>query len=90
MLEQPAMIKKFKELGKELGVEFLFPVLEINDEDEIKELLAAGFSAKSWEAKCLLGRKAKDKTEEDEEVILNYYDEVLKPKILAYVKHESD
>ena len=44
-----------------------------------KEIIEAGFSSKSWESKCLLGRRAMDKTLLDETIILEYFDSFIKP-----------
>lgn len=75
MLEQIPIIERLKELAKKYGIELLFPVLElVDDEEEKQELIANGFSSKGWESKCLLGRPAMDKTLEDEEIILKYYE----------------
>lgn len=87
MLEQVPMIDRLKEIGSELGIQMLFPVLELEDDEEEKqELIVAGFSSKSWESKCLLGRTAMDKSPEDEQRILEYYDKTIKPKVLQYVR----
>ena len=88
LIEQPIMIKRFKELASQYGIEVLYPVFDlIDDKEEIGELLKYGLSSKTWESKCLLGREAKEKTNEDEELILNYYESHIKPKI--YVKKNS-
>ncbi len=80
MLEQIPMIEKLKELASKYGIELLFPVLElVDDEEEKQELIDNGFSSKGWESKCLLGRPAMDKSKEDENLILSYYDTILKP-----------
>ncbi len=86
MLEQRPMIERIKELASEFGIQMLFPVLELEPGQEKKELIKAGFSSKSWESKCLLGRTAMEKSAEDEEQILEYYDNILKPKILQNVR----
>ncbi len=87
MLEQQPMIDRLQNLGKELGIKILFPVLYLeSDLEEQNELLKSGFSSKGWESKCLLGRTAMEKTPEDEQVILDYYDTVVKPKVLKYLK----
>ena len=88
LIEQPIMIKRFKELASQYGIEVLYPVFDlIDDKEEIGELLKYGLSSKTWESKCLLRREAKEKTNEDEELILNYYESHIKPKI--YVKKNS-
>lgn len=80
LIEQPIMLKKFEELANQFGIKLLFPVLTLDDDKtEIEELLNAGFSAKSWESKCLLGREAKDKTSKDNDEILTYYNTHIKP-----------
>lgn len=79
MLEQPAMINRLKKLAENYGIELLFPVLNlVDDEEEKQELIENGFSSKGWESKCLLGRPAMDKTANDENSILTYYDTLLK------------
>lgn len=87
MIEQELMIDKLKEMFSNYGIELLFPVLHLKDDDEEKkEIIENGFSSKSWESKCLVGREAKEKTEEDEKIILRYYDDIIKPKILKKQK----
>lgn len=87
MLEQLPMIERLQDIGKEFGIEMSFPVLDLVDDDEEKrQLITAGFSSKGWESKCLLGRSAMDKTLEDENRILEYYDNILKPKVLKNVR----
>lgn len=91
MLEQQPMIDKFKELASSYGIELLYPVLTLeDDEEEINELLENGFSSKGWESKCILGRKAKDKNLEDEQTILNYFDGVIKPNMVKNLKYSYD
>lgn len=89
MLEQVPMIERIKEIGSELGLQMLFPVLDLEDDEiEKQELIHAGFSSKSWESKCLLGRTAMEKSPEDEARILEYYDNILKPKVLENVRRD--
>lgn len=83
MLEQEKMTERLQELAAKYGIELLFPVLHLyDDEAEKEELMANGFSSKGWESKCLLGRTAMEKTQNDEDKILGYYEEELKPKML--------
>lgn len=87
MLEQLPMIERLKKLASAYGIELLFPVLYLeDDQEEINELLSNGFSAKSWESKCIIGSSSKDKTKEDETAILTYYDSHLKPQMLKKIK----
>ena len=80
MLEQVPMTKRFSELASNYGISVLYPVLDLVDDDkEKKEIIEAGFSSKSWESKCLLGRRAMDKTLLDETIILEYFDSFIKP-----------
>ncbi len=80
LIEQPVMLEQFKVLASQYGIELLLPVLTLeNDEIEINELLKAGFSAKSWESKCLLGKAAQEKTSKDIDEILSYYNTYIKP-----------
>lgn len=80
MLEQTPMTTRFSELASSHGIEVLYPVLDLTDDKaEKQEIIEAGFSAKSWESKCLLGRGAMDKTPSDEDEILSYYDDKIKP-----------
>lgn len=80
LIEQPVMLQRFEELADKYGIKLLFPVLTLEDDQkEIEELLSAGLSAKSWESKCLLGKKAQEKTSKDEMEILAYYDTHIKP-----------
>lgn len=82
MLEQLPIITRLKELAAAEKIKLLFPVLYVDDDQkEIEELLANGHSSKTWESKCLIGKPAKDKTEEDERVIIDYYDSVLQPAV---------
>lgn len=78
MLEQIPVIERLKVLASNYGIELLFPVLDlVDDELEKQELIANGFSSKGWESKCLLGRAAMDKSVEDERIILEYFDNIL-------------
>ncbi len=87
MLEQTPMINRLKELAATYGIKLLFPVLYLEDDEELKEeLISNGYSAKTWESKCLIGKAAKEKTEHDKKVILDYYDKELKPRILEKTK----
>ncbi len=84
MLEQIPIIERLKKLAEDNDLELLLPVLDLEDDKlEIEELLANGYSAKTWESKCLIGQPAKDKTEEDENRIIEYYEKELIPKVLA-------
>ena len=90
MLEQLPIINRLKDLTATYGIKLLLPVLYVDDDQkEIEELLANGYSSKTWESKCLIGKPAKDKSIEDERIILDYYDSMLEPTIqkkLKYIK----
>ena len=87
MLEQLPIITRLKELAASNGIKLLFPVLYVDDDQkEIEEILDNGYSSKSWESKCLIGTPAKDKKEEDEEIIIDYYDSVLEPAVKKKLK----
>lgn len=87
MLEQLPITNRLKELAESQGIKLLLPVLYVNDDQqEIEELLTNGYSSKTWESKCLIGKPAKDKTDEDKIAIIDYYDSVLKPNILKKIK----
>lgn len=93
MIEQPKMLNYFKELANNYGIKILYPVLNIEDDElEKKELLENGFSTKSWEGKCIIGRPPKDKNSLDEKIIIDYYNEIIKPKMLSKIKidHKYD
>ena len=87
MLEQLPITNRLKELASSQGIKLLLPVLYVDDDQkEIEELLANGHSSKTWESKCLIGKPAKDKTDEDKIAIIDYYDSVLKPNVLKKIK----
>ncbi len=87
MLEQLPIINRIKELAASYGIKLLTPVLYVEDDQlEIEELLANGHSSKTWESKCLIGKPAKNKTEEDKAIIIDYYDQTLKPRVLNKLK----
>jgi 3'-phosphoadenosine 5'-phosphosulfate sulfotransferase (PAPS reductase)/FAD synthetase len=89
MLEQIPMTTRYSMLAKRYGIEVLYPVLDlVDDESEKQEIIEAGFSSKTWESKCLLGRSAMDKTEQDEENILAYFDNKIKPKLERALKRK--
>ena len=91
MLEQIPIITRLKDLASQHGIKLLCPVLyEDDDQKLIEELLENGHSSKTWESKCLIGRPAKDKTEEDEQVIIDYYDTVLEPSIQKRLKYKKN
>ena len=86
MVEQIPIIEKLIELAKENGIELLLPVLYLDDDkQEIQELISNGFSSKTWESKCLIGKPAKDKTNEDETTIISYYEEHIIAKVLQRI-----
>lgn len=86
MIEQLPMIERLKNLASNFGIELLFPVLTLeSNELEKQELIANGFSSKSWESKCLIGRAAMNKGEKEEKEILAYYD-TLKEKMTLQIK----
>lgn len=83
MLEQRPILKRVKDIASSYGIELLLPVLDLSDDqEEINELIANGYSSKTWESKCLIGKPAKDKTIEDEEKIISFFDETIKPVML--------
>ena len=87
MLEQIPIIERLKDLASQQGIKLLCPVLYVDDDQKlIDELLENGHSSKTWESKCLIGKPAKDKTEEDEQLIIDYYDTVLEPSIQKRLK----
>ena len=90
MLEQLPITTRLKELADQEGIKLLFPVLYVDDDQkEIEELLSNGYSSKTWESKCLIGKPAKNKTTEDEEIIVDYYDKVLEPAVQKKLKYEN-
>lgn len=87
MLEQLPIISRLKDLTESHQIKLLLPVLYLEDDlKEIEELLSNGYSSKTWESKCLIGREAKDKTPEEEQTIVDYYDTILKPSIIKRIK----
>ena len=91
MLEQIPIIERLKDLASQQGIKLLCPVLYVDDDQKlIDELLENGHSSKTWESKCLIGKPAKDKTEEDEQLIIDYYDKVLEPSIQKRLKYKKN
>lgn len=87
MLEQQPMINRLKDLASIYGIKLIFPVLYLSDnQKEIEELINNGHSSKTWESKCLIGSPAKEKTREDERIILEYFETKIKPQILKRTK----
>ena len=87
MLEQLPITQRLKDLASSHGIKLLLPVLYVDDDQkEIEELLKNGHSSKTWESKCLIGRPAKDKTEEDEQIIIDYYDKIIEPNVQKKLK----
>lgn len=87
MLEQIPIITRLKDLASSQGIKLLLPVLYVDDDqEEIDELLANNHSSKTWESKCLIGKPPKDKTSEDERIIVDYYDSVLEPAVQKRLK----
>lgn len=87
MLEQLPITQRLKGLASSHGIKLLLPVLYVDDDQkEIEELLENGHSSKTWESKCLIGRPAKDKTEEDEQIIIDYYDKIIEPNVQKKLK----
>lgn len=91
MIEQDEMITRFQELANSYGIELLCPVIKIPDDSIVKqELIDLGYSAKTWESKCLLGKPAMNKSQKDIEYILDYYDNYLKPKLKRLIRPYLD
>lgn len=87
MLEQIPIITRLKDLASSQGIKLLLPVLYVDDDqEEIDELLANNHSSKTWESKCLIGKPPKDKTSEDERIIVDYYDSILEPAVQKRLK----
>ena len=87
MLEQLPITQRLKDLASSHGIKLLLPVLYVDDDQkESEELLENGHSSKTWESKCLIGRPAKDKTEEDEQIIIDYYDKIIEPNVQKKLK----
>ena len=87
MLEQIPIITRLKDLASSHGIKLLLPVLYVDDDqEEIDELLANNHSSKTWESKCLIEKPPKDKTSEDERIIVDYYDFVLEPAVQKRLK----
>ena len=87
MLEQLPITQRLKDLASSHGIKLLLPVLYVDDDQkEIEELLENGHSSKTWESKCLIGRPAKDKSEEDEQIIIDYYDKIIEPNVQKKLK----
>ena len=87
MLEQLPITERLKDLASSHGIKLLLPVLHVDDDQKlINELLENGHSSKTWESKCLIGKPAKDKTPEDEEKIINYYDTIIESNIQKKLK----
>lgn len=87
MLEQIPIITRLKDLASSHGIKLLLPVLYVDDDqEEIDELLANNHSSKTWESKCLIGKPPKDKTSEDERIIVDYYDSFLEPAVQKRLK----
>lgn len=81
------MLELLRKLASQYGIQLLFPVLFLEDDNqEIKELLKNGYSSKTWESKCLIGRKAKQKTELDKQIIMDYYKENIEPRMVKILK----
>lgn len=91
MLEQLPIITRIKDLASSQGIKLLCPVLYVDDDQKIiEELLSSGHSSKTWESKCLIGRPAKNKSEEDEQLIIDYYDTVIEPSIQKRLKYKKN
>ncbi len=81
-IEQEEMLNRYRKIANIHGIELLLPVWKVTDDKAvIQELVDGGLPAKAAEAKCLIGRPAMKKSEEDKKKILNIFDK----KILPYV-----
>lgn len=90
MLEQLPIITRLKDLAASHGITLMFPVLYVDDDQqEIEELLANGYSSKTWESKCLIGKPAKEKTNADEKIIIDFYDSTLQPAMQKKLKYPN-
>ena len=78
MLEQIPITTRLKDLASSHGIKLLFPVLyEDDDQKEIEELLANGYSSKTWESK-------------DERLVIEHYDKILQPIVQKKLKYNAN
>ncbi|MEE3343761.1 MAG: hypothetical protein VZS44_06705 [Bacilli bacterium] len=86
-IEQPIMIKAYKELLKEFNIELLVPVYDINDRILEYNLLINDIDRLGGEAKCILGMPLKEPVPlEQTNTIYNIFEKNIKPRYIKELK----
>lgn len=89
VIEYPCMISRFQNLFSERTIKLVFPVLELESDWRLKNLMMSrGFVPKTIEPQCLLGAPLPDGNHPDEgiqQAVAKYYDRVVLPRIRAII-----
>lgn len=86
-VELPEMVKRYKILAQQHGIELLLPVYDLTDNWERKQELADfGFIPKSAEPQCWLGYPLGNELNSDEiKSLLAYYDHAIAPQLPSLI-----
>lgn len=82
VIELPCMAQRFREFFEEFSIDLMFPVLSLESDWRLKNLLLSrGFIPKTLEPQCLLGAPIFDIPDcEIQEAVVKYFDKVVAPK----------
>jgi len=91
VIELPCMIEQFKSFLNEYGLEFLYPVLELENDWRLKNLLLSyGFVPKTIEPQCLLGAPLKGIPDEEiQEAVVKCFRQLIVPKAKELINDEQ-
>lgn len=83
IVELPEMVEQYRELGEAFGIQVLFPLLDIEGDEEIDYIMASyGFVPKVLEPQCWVGCPVRAPlTDEQKQDLVRYFIDHLKPTI---------
>lgn len=90
-IELPSMIKEFIKFFGEFSIQLLFPVLFLQSDWKLKNLLLSrGFIPKTFEPQCLIGAPInKVLDDEVQEAVVNYFKESILPRAKEIITDDS-
>jgi len=84
VIELPCMTERFKSFFAEFGITLMFPVIDLESDLRLKNLLLArGFVPKVIEPQCLIGVPlpgGKEPEKDVQDAVLQYFNKVIVPK----------
>lgn len=84
IVELPEMVEQYQKWGKSCGIEVLFPVLDIENDEEIEYIMSShDFILKVYEAQCWVGSPVKEElTKPQIDDLVKYFIQKIKVKLV--------